>query len=297
MNAIFNMLKPPGMTSHAVVGRVRRITGIKRCGHGGTLDPQAVGVLPVCVGSATRLFDYFADSGKQYLAEIFFGMQTDTQDIWGAPLRQSPDANVTAGQVQALFGRFTGDIAQIPPMYSAIKQNGIKLYELARQGREVERAPRQVNISGIEMLGQTGENRFLLRVDCSRGTYVRTLCHDMGRALGCGAVMSALTRTRSGIFALEDAVELQRLEELAAAGRLAQAAYPIERALAHYPRVDVPEGFEKQVQNGVAVPLPAMQPGLARVYLGGRLLGIGGVDDGAPGMLKMKLLLQGEQMA
>lgn len=296
MNAIFNILKPPDMTSHSVVGKMRRITGIKRCGHGGTLDPQAVGVLPVCVGSATRLFDYFDDSGKQYIAEICFGLTTDTQDIWGNVLRHNPDARVTAEELRALFGRFIGDIEQIPPMYSAIKQNGKKLYELARQGREVEREPRRVTIRALELLHQVGENRFLLKVDCSRGTYVRTLCHDMGQALGCGAVMSYLLRSRSGVFTIADAVTLEELEELAGQGRLAETAYPMERALAHYPRVDVDMRWDKQVKNGVAVPLPGQIAGLCRVYLGGRLLGIGEAcwDDHV--MLRMKLLLQGEQI-
>ncbi|MDD3243351.1 MAG: tRNA pseudouridine(55) synthase TruB [Eubacteriales bacterium] len=297
MNAIFVLNKPAGMTSNTAVQRLRRLLGEKRAGHGGTLDPQATGVLPVCVGQAAKLFDYFEDAGKEYVAEITFGLTSDTQDIWGKLEHSEGQPCVTRAALEEVLPRFIGQIQQIPPMYSAIKQNGRKLYELARAGQVVDRPPRAVIIDSIAVEEEPGENRFVLRVACSKGTYIRTLCHDLGQALGCGAVMSALTRTRSGSFGIKDAVTLEQLEQAVAQGQLGQAAYPLEKALAHYPAFAADPSWEKALNNGVAIADELAPAGLCRVYLRGVLLGLGqGWQEQGISMLKMKLLLQGEQL-
>ncbi|MBQ2177944.1 MAG: tRNA pseudouridine(55) synthase TruB, partial [Oscillospiraceae bacterium] len=186
--------KPAGWTSMDVCAKLRGIFHEKRVGHAGTLDPMATGVLPVFVGQATKAVS-FAESGeKEYLARLRLGLTTDTQDTTGTVLSELP-VTVTEEDLRAVLPRFTGEIEQIPPMYSAVKVQGRKLYELARKGAEVERKPRAVTIFALELLGQTGKNEYALRVRCSKGTYIRTLCHDIGAVLGCGGAMSALERT------------------------------------------------------------------------------------------------------
>lgn len=293
MNAVFNILKPPGMSSGAVVGAMRRITGERRCGHGGTLDPQASGVLPICVGKYTRLFDYFADTGKQYVAEIYFGLATDTQDVWGEVVARDDACVITKEMIADVLPRFLGTGEQIPPMYSAIKQGGKKLYELARAGKEVERKARIVHINSLDLLAQTGENRFLIDVLCSKGTYIRTLCLDIGQALGCPAAMSFLLRSRSGVFSQAQAVTLEEVEQAAQAGCLDEVATPIEQVLGHIPAIVAQSDYSKQLENGVSVPVNGVQPGLKQVFLNARLHGLGEVSgkDGGEHLLKMKLLL------
>ncbi len=212
INGIMNIYKEAGYTSHDVVAKLRGIVKQKKIGHTGTLDPDAVGVLPVCFGSATKLCDLLTDKSKEYEAVMRLGVTTDTQDMSGAVVAQSPvDADVSAVE-QVIMG-FVGGYDQIPPMYSALKVNGKKLYELAREGREVERQPRHVDIAFIRILDvNLPEVRFL--VGCSKGTYIRTLCADIGSRLGCGAAMAALKRTRVGNFRIEDAIRLSTVEEL-----------------------------------------------------------------------------------
>lgn len=210
-NGIIIIDKPSGWTSMDVCAKLRGILHTKKVGHAGTLDPMATGVLPVFVGQATRAVS-FAESGqKEYVAGLKLGLVTNTQDTSGETLGTHP-ASVTRTELEAVLAHFTGEIEQIPPMYSAIKIGGKKLYELARRGEEVERKPRPVTIYELEVVEQTAPDAFTLRIRCSKGTYVRTLCHDIGRALGCGGCMSALRRTMAADFTLADAVTLERVQ-------------------------------------------------------------------------------------
>lgn len=204
--------KPVGWTSMDVCAKLRGMFHEKRVGHAGTLDPMATGVLPVFVGQATKAVAFAEGGEKEYLAHLRLGITTDTQDTTGTVLSESPVA-ATEAELRAVFLRFTGEIMQIPPMYSAVKVQGKKLYELARKGAEVERKPRPATIYALELLGRTAENEYALRVRCSKGTYVRTLCHDVGAALGCGGAMSALTRTMAAGFTLAEAVTLEQVQQ------------------------------------------------------------------------------------
>lgn len=203
--------KPAGWTSMDVCAKLRGIFHEKRVGHAGTLDPMATGVLPVFVGQATKAVSFAENGEKEYLARLRLGLTTDTQDTTGTVLSELP-VTVTEEDLRAVLPRFTGEIEQIPPMYSAVKVQGRKLYELARKGAEVERKPRAVTIFALELLGQTGKNEYALRVRCSKGTYIRTLCHDIGAVLGCGGAMSALERTMAAGFTLSEAVTLEQVQ-------------------------------------------------------------------------------------
>ena len=203
--------KPAGWTSMDMCAKLRGIFHEKRVGHAGTLDPMATGVLPVFVGQATKAVSFAESSEKEYLARLRLGLTTDTQDTTGTVLSELP-VTVTEEDLRAVLPRFTGEIEQIPPMYSAVKVQGRKLYELARKGAEVERKPRAVTIFALELLGQTGKNEYALRVRCSKGTYIRTLCHDIGAVLGCGGAMSALERTMAAGFTLSEAVTLEQVQ-------------------------------------------------------------------------------------
>ena len=211
MNGIVIVDKPSGWTSQDVTARLRRVFQTRRIGHGGTLDPMATGVLPVFVGRATRGVEFFENAEKVYETVLRLGLTTDTEDITGAVLKEQ-DAFVTAEQVKAVLQSFRGEILQVPPMYSALKVNGQKLYELARKGREVQRQPRPITIHELELLGMEAEG-VRLRVRCSKGTYIRTLCKDIGEALGCGGCMAALRRVQAGEYTIADAVPLQTLLE------------------------------------------------------------------------------------
>jgi len=204
-NGILIIDKPAGWTSMDVCAKIRGILHEKRVGHGGTLDPMATGVLPVFVGQATRAVEFAENSRKEYVAGLRLGQVTDTQDVTGTTLETHP-VTVCRDQLEAALPRFTGAIQQLPPMYSAIKINGQKLYDLARKGREVARKPRAITIYELELLEQTGETEYLLRCVCSKGTYIRTLCHDIGRLLGCGGTLYSLRRTMAAGFPLADAV-------------------------------------------------------------------------------------------
>ena len=216
INGIMNIYKEAGFTSHDVVAKLRGIVKQKKIGHTGTLDPDAVGVLPVCFGSATKLCDMMTDKTKEYEAIMRLGVKTDTQDLSGRVLEECKVC-VSKEAVEAAIMHFVGGYEQIPPMYSALKVNGKKLYELARQGREVERQPRHVDILSINILEMNlPDVRFV--VSCSKGTYIRTLCADIGDKLACGAAMAALKRTRVGSFKIEDAITLSKVQELVAFG-------------------------------------------------------------------------------
>ena len=263
-NGIIVIDKPQDWTSHDVVAKVRGILRERRVGHAGTLDPMATGVLPVFVGRATRAVEFAAESRKEYVAGLRLGVVTDTQDSTGTVLDRRPAAAGRA-DVEAALAGFRGEILQIPPMYSALKRDGKKLYELARQGKEVERAPRPITIYALELLEQTGEGEYLLRVECSKGTYVRTLCHDLGAALGCGGCMCSLRRTRAAGFGLDRAVTLESLAAAAAAGQGEALLMPVDAYFERYPCLMVDAAAAKAVRNGAACPWPGAE-GEYRVY-------------------------------
>ena len=275
MNGYLNILKPPGMTSAAVVSRIRRMTGEKRVGHAGTLDPDAAGVLPVMVGRATRLFDYLVDKEKSYIAEAAFGQATDTQDASGR-VTETGGSYPELQQVREAAQKLTGDIWQRPGAYSAIKQDGEALYKKARRGETVEAPERLVHIEKIDIRGEMPNHGVLMRVDCGRGTYIRSLCSDLGRLTGCPAHMRFLLRCRSGAFTIEDAMTLEEAADLADAGLLAERLLPLDWPLQHLPRYDAPPEMAKKVQNGMRLPcgrdIPEDTP--VRVYLEGRFCGM-----------------------
>lgn len=211
-NGIIIMDKPAGWTSMDVCAKLRGILKTKKIGHAGTLDPMATGVLPVFVGQATRAVSFAEGGEKEYVAGLRLGLATNTQDTEGQTLTQSPVA-VGREELEAVLPRFTGEISQIPPMFSAIKINGQKLYDLARQGKEVERKARVVTIFALEVVEQVSETDYILRIRCSKGTYVRTLCHDIGQALGCGGCMFSLRRTMAAGFTLDESVTLEQMQE------------------------------------------------------------------------------------
>lgn len=230
LEGIVNILKPPGMTSSDVVSDVRRIYNTRRVGHTGTLDPGAAGVLPVCIGRATRLFDLLVDKEKEYIAEITFGIETDTQDSYGK-VTERCDAVVSEADLISVLPRFVGEIEQIAPMYSAVRVDGKKLYELARAGAETVEKKRSITVKDISILGKTGENKYLVSITCSKGTYVRTLCADIGRALGTCAHMSFLLRVRSGAFSVQDAYTIAELREIKEQNGLEETLVSVEDAL------------------------------------------------------------------
>ena len=245
MNGIVIVDKPQGWTSQDVTARLRRVFGTRRIGHGGTLDPMATGVLPVFVGRATRGVEFFEHAEKVYETLLRPGITTDTEDITGTVLSQQ-EVSLTQQQVEAVLPKFRGEILQVPPMYSAIKVNGQKLYELARKGREVPREPRPVTIFDLTFLGfENGAIR--LRVHCSKGTYIRTLCKDIGEALGCGGCMEALRRVSAGEYTIRDAVPLQ---ELLDAQNPAQYLRPVDTMFRNYPMVTLTANQEKRCRNG-----------------------------------------------
>lgn len=280
MNGFFNVLKPPGMTSSQVVGAVRRLINGEKTGHAGTLDPQAAGILPVMVGKAARLFDYLVDKRKTYVAEIAFGTATDTQDAQGHVIDQGENYP-SLEDVRAVLPRFTGEIMQVPPSFSAIKQEGRRLYDLARRGEMVTAAPRPILVEEIS-LGREMENHgMMLTIRCGKGTYVRTLCHDIGRAVGCPAHMRFLLRTQSGVFTLDTAYTVEELQAAKDEGRLNQCLLPMDMPLEHLHRVDVPAALDTICRNGGSMRLSAFENvgqtaenAPLRVYLQDAFMGI-----------------------
>ncbi|ADL07990.1 tRNA pseudouridine(55) synthase TruB [Thermosediminibacter oceani] len=230
MNGIINCLKPPGMTSHDAVDFLRKQLGIKKIGHGGTLDPGAAGVLPLFVGKATKAVEFFEETTKEYVAEMTLGTTTDTGDNLGHVL-ETKEVDVDVSSILEVLRRFVGKIEQIPPMYSAVHYKGRKLYELARRGITVERQPRTVEIFSLELI-KFEKPRVLFRVSCSRGTYIRTLCEDIGRALGCGAHLSCLVRTRLGPFQIFRSFTLEDIRTCVSQGEVQKIIIPIDEALA-----------------------------------------------------------------
>ncbi len=251
MDGIIIIDKEPGFTSHDVVAKLRGICGQKKIGHTGTLDPAATGVLPVCLGSGTRLCDMLTDTDKEYVAELLLGVETDTQDTTGRVLA-AREVNVSQEELRAAVFSFAGDYGQVPPMYSALKVNGKKLYELAREGKEVERKARQVKIHEIEIL-DCSLPVVKLRVACSKGTYIRTLCADIGARLGCGGTMQSLRRTAAGRFRLEDAVTLERVQEKKDQGRLKELILPVDLVFENCPSLHVLGEGRNRLNNGNSI--------------------------------------------
>ncbi|AEV69025.1 tRNA pseudouridine(55) synthase TruB [Acetivibrio clariflavus] len=253
MDGILNILKPPGMTSFDVVAYLRRLLKEKKIGHTGTLDPGAVGVLPVCIGKATKTIEYLTDKDKEYRAELTLGISTDTQDSYGNVLKKC-DVNIEKEEIYKAIMSFVGEYNQIPPMYSAVKVEGKKLYELARDGITIERAPRKVAIHSIDIVN-IKDNRVIFDVVCSKGTYIRTLCSDIGEKLGCGGHMSFLVRTRSGSFKLSDSLTLEEIYEFSKDNSIEDKLLPIEKVFDDLERIDLSDVEAKKLINGAYVKL------------------------------------------
>ena len=281
MNGIVIIDKPAGWTSQDVTAQLRRVFGTRRIGHGGTLDPMATGVLPVFVGRGTRGVEFFEHAEKTYETELLLGVATDTEDTTGTVLTRR-EVSVTQEQLDGTLERFRGEIMQIPPMYSALKVNGQKLCDLARKGRQVERQPRPVTIHELTLLSREGDTLHL-RVRCSKGTYIRTLCADIGEALGCGGCMQALRRTQAGEYTIAEAVPLQQLLEAAEPETYLR---DVDTMFRGYPGVKLTVNQEKRCRNGNAfsVSLPG---GTYRAYSqSGEFLMLAKVEDGVMSTIK-----------
>ncbi len=298
-NGIMNVYKEAGFTSHDVVAKLRGICKQKKIGHTGTLDPDAVGVLPVCFGSGTKLCGMLTDWDKEYIATLRLGVTTDTQDLSGRVLFKAEEtilSAVTEEQVRQCLSGFLGGYEQIPPMYSALKVNGKKLYELAREGREVERRPRRVEISELEIL-EMALPTVRFRVVCSKGTYIRTLCHDIGEQLGCGGAMASLTRSRVGMFRLEEALRLSEIEGLRDEDKISDVIIPPDAVFEAYrPMTVTPEG-KRLLENGNRLPADMLgevrklrEQELLRMYdQAGRFYGVYRYEAGSARPVKMFL--------
>lgn len=284
MNGIIIIDKPEGWTSMDVCAKLRGVLHEKRIGHGGTLDPMATGVLPVFVGRATRAAEFCENAVKRYTAGIRFGITTDTQDITGNVLTES-GKTITEDALLSLLPQFTGKQSQIPPMYSAVKIGGKKLYELARKGKSVERKPREIEIASLSLVGRSDRD-YLLDIICSKGTYIRTLCADIGDRAGCGAVMSSLRRTAAGTFSEKDAVPLNDVISAAESGSADILLRPIDSLFSEYPAVSVSGKQEKRCRCGGSFDLE-VSDGLLRVYSeNGEFLMLGIAENGVISTVK-----------
>ena len=279
MNGILLIDKAEGWTSSDVVIKLKGVLRERRVGHSGTLDPMATGLLAVFVGRATRAVEFAEAHDKRYTAGLRLGVTTDTQDVTGSVLR-SCQANVAEDELKAVLTRFTGELEQIPPMYSAIKINGQKLYDIARRGGEVERRPRHITVSGISVVGRSG-NDFVLDISCSKGTYIRTLCNDIGDALGCGGCMSSLRRTAAGDFSVSQAYTIDEVVAAAAAGEAGKLLLPTDSMFAALPRCTAGAQDERRIKNGNEIKTPALADGDYRVYSdSGEFLMLGRAENG-----------------
>ena len=278
MNGILLIDKQPDWTSNDVVAKLKGILHQRRIGHSGTLDPMATGLLVVFVGRATRAVEFAEGHDKRYLAGLRLGITTDTQDITGTVLEEK-SVSVSMEELDQALALFRGEIQQVPPMYSAIKHQGRRLYDIARKGGEVERKPRTITIHDLRVTGGQGED-WLLDVSCSKGTYVRTLCHDLGQTLGCGGCMSSLRRVQAGQFSVDQAVTLEQVQHMADEGRAEELLLPVDSLFDQYPACVVDAAQEKKIrcgnqeESGLAV-------GMYRVYnQGGDFLMLGRAEDG-----------------
>jgi len=254
MDGILNINKPTGMTSHDVVAKVRKLLKQRRVGHAGTLDPAASGVLPICVGQATRVAEYLSESGKAYQATIVFGMVTDTYDSEGTIMRTASTQDLTRAQIEALLPKFLGEQMQVPPRYSAIKLQGQPAYKRARAGEDMAMEARPITIYQLEIIDwQPSQPPTLtLAIECRKGTYIRSLAYDLGEQAGCGAYLGSLIRTRSGPFPLSESITLEQLAEAAAQGTAEQSLFPADKAIEHYPALVLDETTTERVRHGNA---------------------------------------------
>ncbi len=251
MDGIINLIKPPGISSSGAITKLKRILNVRKIGHGGTLDPNAVGVLPVLLGKATRLSEYMINHDKTYIGEVTFGIKTDTQDKWGKIIETHNVEGFSIAKVERVLDRFMGTISQTPPMYSAIKINGQKLYNLARQGKDINRPSRCVTIYQIDILGHDNEKRVLMKVRCSKGTYIRTLFEDIGHALGWGGHMSFLLRSNVGMLDVNDGFTIEEIKDIVSSdGSIDKIILPIDFILDMYARVEVNDLGLTYVVNG-----------------------------------------------
>ena len=292
MDGILCIDKPEEMTSFLCVAVVRRLLGVKKIGHAGTLDPNATGVLPLLIGRATKTLDRLPVHDKSYTATLRFGAVSDTLDVWGE-VQETGKPIPTLAQIEEALPQFRGDIMQVPPMTSALKKDGVRLYDLARQGIEVEREARPVTIYELDLLDYNEKEGLLtLHCACSKGTYIRTLCDDLGRVLGCGAIMTALRRTMAAGYPLADCITLDEAKKLAEEGTLSNKILPIETALAAYPAITVSAPQAQRFRNGGALDLVRLRDtvtGPVRVYdPDGVCIALGVPEDGK---LKMDCLL------
>lgn len=258
IHGIINVYKEKGYTSHDVVAKLRGITGQRKIGHTGTLDPDAAGVLPVCLGRGTKLCDLLTEKDKVYEAVLLLGIETDTQDITGAVLHKKSTEELKESQVREAIQAFVGDYDQIPPMYSALKVGGKKLCDLAREGKMVERKARRIHIFEIEIL-ELLLPRVRMRIRCSKGTYIRTLCHDIGQKLSCGGCMEELTRIESGQFEIRDAYTLKQIEDFRDAGILNEIVLPVDQMFPDYSKMAIKPDYEKLAYNGNPFPERALE--------------------------------------
>ena len=287
------MLKPPGMSSNDLVTFVkRRLPKGTKVGHGGTLDPDAAGVLPVCVGRATRLFDYIIDKQKEYIAELRLGISTDTQDATGAPIEIKDASGITVEDVRAVLPRFTGEIQQIPPAFSAIKRDGKRMYDLARKGESVELEARPVHVDGVDYLDTLPGGGHMLRITCRKGVYIRTICHDVGAALGVGGHMAFLLRSRAGYFDAEHGVTPEELDAAYQEGRMEELLTPLDAPLQHIPAVQVSSAHFLAIKNGNPLRpgwYEGEAAGIVRVYMDGKFAGMGEADE--RGLIRFRAML------
>lgn len=285
MNGIIILDKPKGMTSFGAVARVRRLCGEKKCGHTGTLDPMATGVLTIMLGATTRFAELLPVSDKAYTASFRLGLVTDTLDITGKVIKTFP-ITANAEQVKEKLKNFVGEISQLPPMYSAVSVNGQRLYELARNGIEVERKPRNVTVYSARLLAENEEKgEYSLHIECSAGTYIRSLVSDLGEALGCGAVLTELRRTKANGFSLENAVSLEELENAVKNGTISESVLPLDAAMDEYPQITVTAAQAKRFSNGGDLLLQRLRYpktiGLFRIYdPENNFLGLGEIGGG-----------------
>lgn len=295
MKGIINVLKPTGMSSHDVVNFIRKEYNMKKVGHTGTLDPNAAGVLPICIGKATRVIEYIQFNNKKYRGELTLGAQTDTQDRYGTIINKSTK-KVTKDEIIKVFKTFVGEINQIPPMYSAVKKNGKKLYELARQGKTIERDPRRVFIESLEIIMIT-ENKILFDVKCSKGTYIRTLCNDIGEKLGTFGYMSFLTRTNVGCFSIKDSYTIEEISKLSDKMKkdiLLSMDYPLK----DFKKIKFNNNYYKKLVNGAKIDINRLDiknindKEIYRVYCNNIFIGMARIKNNNEGKyLKMNKVL------
>ena len=275
VDGILNVLKPPGMTSHDVIGYLRRVLQTKKIGHTGTLDPDAAGVLPVFIGSATRLLEYSGEETKSYRVELRFGIKTDTADDRGSAIETSTVYRPSSKELETVLSKFTGSLMQIPPMYSAVRHDGKKLYQLARAGLTIEREPRPIAIYKLDIVYQE-DDYLVLDVECSKGTFIRTLCEDIAAALGMCGTVSFLLRTRSGKFTVSEAKTLEEIAESPI-----EHILPVEFAVEHFPELKLTDKQALRISQGVVTSISGVTEGKYRLKtLAGSFIGIGTANNG-----------------